>query len=81
MSALKKRIRKIIRNPHDVSFEDLQNVLLSIGCEMRQPKGGSSHYIFKRKEDGVTLSVPKKKPVKENYVKKAIGLFRLEEYI
>ena len=81
MSALKKRIKKIIRNPHDVSFEDLQNVLLSIGCEVRQPRKGSSHYIFKRKGDGTMLSVPKKKPVKEKYVKKAIDLFQLEEYI
>lgn len=55
-------------------------MLLKLGCTERKPGGGSSHYIYKNKEAGVTLTIPKKKPVKEVYVKKVIELFNLNEY-
>ena len=80
MQKLQKRIRKIVRNPNDVKFEELQYVLLKLGCTERKPGGGSSHYFYKNKEAGVTLTIPKKKPIKEVYVKKVIKLFNLDEY-
>jgi len=50
---VEKRIVKlageIIRNPKGVGFEELRRLLLSFGYECRQPKGGSSHYVFRKK--------------------------------
>ena len=37
---------------------------------MRQPKGGSSHYTYKK--DKLTLTIPKHSPVREVYIKKAV---------
>lgn len=80
MAQLQKRIRKIIQNPKGVDFADLRYVLIKLGCTERQPKSGSSHYIYKRKGDNFTISIPKKNPIKENYVKNVIELLGLEDY-
>ncbi|MFQ5824573.1 MAG: hypothetical protein ACE5JB_11000 [bacterium] len=37
---------------------------------MRQPRGGSSHYVYKKEK--FTLTIPRHDPIREVYVKKAI---------
>ena len=73
MSKRKKRLRKIFRNPKTVSFKELDTVLRSFKFEVRQPKSGSSHYIYTK--GGIQISVPFKRPyVKEVYVKRVLEL-------
>lgn len=78
-----KRIIKlageILRSPKDVGFEELRRLLESFGYECRQPKGGSSHYVF-RKKGSTHISVPKDKPVNRKYVTEVIELLNLEEW-
>ena len=73
MSKREKRLRKIFRNPKTVSFKELDTVLRSFKFEVRQPKSGSSHYIYTK--GGIQISVPFKRPyVKEVYVKRVLEL-------
>ena len=34
------------RNPKDVAFSEVQGLLKGFGFMERQPKGGSSHYVY-----------------------------------
>ncbi|MBC5828914.1 MAG: type II toxin-antitoxin system HicA family toxin [Candidatus Eremiobacteraeota bacterium] len=52
------------------SFEDLENLLLAVGFSERRTTG--SHIFFKR--GTLAISIPKRKPVKENYVEQVIAL-------
>lgn len=73
MTKRAKRIKKLFQNPKTVRFETLHKVLLEQGFEMRQPKSGSSHYVYCRGE--VQMTVPFKKPfVKEVYVKRVLEI-------
>ena len=79
MSKLKKTIEKIL-NKKNVSFEDLDYILRTFGYDCRCPKGGSSHYSYFKKGITKIITIPKKKPIKEVYIKKVIELLDLEEY-
>jgi len=46
MSSREKRLSKIINNPKDVRFKDLDSLLLELGYLRRQSGGGSSHYVY-----------------------------------
>ena len=73
MTKRAKRLRKIFRNPKTVSFKELDLVLRNFKFEVRQPRSGSSHYIYTKGE--VQMSVPFKRPyVKEVYVKRVLEL-------
>lgn len=78
-----KRIAKlageILSHPKDVGFDALCRLLEGFGYECRQPKGGSSHYVF-RKRGSMPISVPKNKPVNRKYVTQVIELLNLEEW-
>ena len=74
-----KLAEKIIRNLKDVGFDDLRRLLESFGYECRQPRGGSSHYVF-RKSGTMPISVPKDRPVNRKYVRVVIDLLNLEEW-
>lgn len=76
---LTKLVNKIFRNPKDVDFDDLRRLLEGFGYECRQPKGGGSHYIF-RKSGSAPITVPKNKPVNKTYVNQVIRLLNLEEW-
>ena len=41
-----KILDRIKNNPKAVRFEELKKVLTDTGFSERQPKGGSSHYIY-----------------------------------
>ncbi len=74
-----KLAENILKNPKDVDFTELRRLLEGFGYECRQPRGGSSHYIF-RKSGSMPISVPKDKPVNRKYVTQVINLLDLEEW-
>ncbi|NVM22404.1 MAG: type II toxin-antitoxin system HicA family toxin [Desulfobacterales bacterium] len=46
MAKKEKGLKRIRTNPKDVQFVELRKVLKDAGFNERQPKGGSSHYIY-----------------------------------
>lgn len=48
MSKWDKLIKRITSLSKDLRFDELRKVLESCGYEMRNPKGGSSHYTFRK---------------------------------
>lgn len=67
MSKWDKLIKRITSLSKDLRFEELRKVLESCGYEMKSPKGGSSHYTF-RKAGCMPITIPKHEPVKKVYV-------------
>ena len=73
MSQLEKLMNSIKNNPKTVKFEELDKILLRAGFTKSQPRGGSSHYTYKK--DGKRLTVPYKQPyIKSEYIKQAIEI-------
>ena len=73
-----KLLAKICRMDSDVRFEELKRILESYGYEMRAPRGGSSHFVF-RKEGHSPITIPKHKPVKRVYVEMVRQVVEEEE--
>ena len=67
MSKWEKLLSRILTLSKDMRFEELKNVLESCGYVMNKPKGGSSHYTF-RKQGKHPITIPKHEPVKKVYV-------------
>ena len=69
---IQKLRAKIEQNPRHVRLEDLDRLLRRYGFEVRQPRKGSSHYVYKR--DQWLLTVPYRRPhLGEHYVKEALA--------
>lgn len=62
-----KLIAKIPTLSKDLRFDELRKVLESYGYEMHAPRGGSSHYTF-RKAGCQPITIPKHEPIKKVYV-------------
>ncbi|OPY59185.1 MAG: YcfA-like protein [Pelotomaculum sp. PtaU1.Bin035] len=73
MSKLSKLYNQIVCNPKDVDFDELDKVLRQYGFKCRQPRKGSSHYIYHHPDLPDLISIPKARPVKAIYVKDAIA--------
>ena len=77
MSKLEKLLQRIKNNPKSVRFEELNKILLNAGYERFQPRGGSSHYNY-RKIGKESITIPRQIPyVNECYVRdvlEALGL-------
>ena len=58
---------KILSLSKDLRFKELRKVLESYGYVMNAPKGGSSHYTF-RKSGCQPITIPKHEPIKKVYV-------------
>lgn len=69
MSKWDKLLRRILELSADLRFNELRKVLESYGYEMNAPKGGSSHYTF-RKKGCMPITIPKHEPIKKVYVEK-----------
>jgi predicted RNA binding protein YcfA (HicA-like mRNA interferase family) len=69
-SPISRLIERVQSDRKTCKFEHLEALLLACGFERRKGKG--SHVVFKR--GGATLTVPRRKPVKEIYVKLALEL-------
>ena len=67
MSQWDKLLGKVCSLSRDLRFEELRRILESYGYEMRAPKGGSSHYTF-RKPGCMPITIPKHEPIKKVYI-------------
>jgi len=76
---LVKLAEKVLANRKNVEFNDLKRLLEGFGFECRQPRGGSSHYVFRRPQT-YPISVPQNRPVNKTYVDQVIDLLNLEEW-
>ncbi len=69
MSKLEKLLQRIKNNPRTVRFEELDKILLRADYEKTQPRGGSSHYTY-RKTGSRMITIPRQIPyVNECYVR------------
>lgn len=60
--------RCLLKLGHDIRFEEIVKVMKEYGYEIKQPKGGSSHYSFV-KPGCSRIVIPRHKPIKKVYVK------------
>lgn len=67
MSNWGKLLMRICTLSKDLRFDELRKVLESYGYVMNVPKGGSSHYTF-RKVGCQPITIPKHEPIKKVYV-------------
>ena len=67
MSQWEKLIEKVLSNNQNLRFEDLEKALVRIGYTKYQPKGGSSHYTF-RKPGFPPITIPKHGHLKRVYI-------------
>lgn len=67
MSKWDKLLGRICTLSKDIRFDELRKVLESYGYKMNAPKGGSSHYTF-RKTGCQPITIPKHEPIKKVYV-------------
>ena len=67
MAKWEKLLARICSLSKDIRFEELQRVLESYGYQLNAPRGGSSHYTF-RKQGCQPITIPKHEPIKKVYV-------------
>jgi len=72
LTKLEKLFAHIMNNPKDVNFDELDKVLRHYGFNCRQSGSGSSHYVYYHRSLQDILTIPKNRPIKVIYVKKAI---------
>lgn len=78
MAHYKKLYEKIKNNPKHVSFEDIDKLLTKVGgFTKRAPRGGSSHYTYSHPDLEDIITVPKDRPVKPIYIKRALRAFEI----
>lgn len=78
MSKWDKLLGKIMSLSKEVRFDEIKKILEGYGYEMKQPKGGSSHYTF-RKYGRNPITIPKNNPVKKFYVEEIKKIVEMEE--
>lgn len=79
MSKWDKLLARIQNLSSDLRFKELQKVLESYGYTLHAPRGGSSHYTF-RKQGRMPITIPKHEPIKKIYVEKVREIVEMEEY-
>lgn len=67
MSKWEKLLARICTLSKDMRFDELRKVLESYGYTMNAPRGGSSHYTF-RKAGCAPITIPMHEPIKRVYV-------------
>jgi len=67
LSQWDKLINEILKLNKNLRFEDLTKALTKIGYLQKQPKGGSSHYTF-RKSGKMPITLPKTTPMNKIYI-------------
>lgn len=78
MSKWDKLIERIYSLSKDLRFDELRKVLESYEYEMNAPRGGSSHYTF-RKKGCMPITIPKHEPIKRVYVEMVRRVVESEE--
>lgn len=67
LSKWDKLINEILKLNKNLRFEDLSKALIKIGYTQNQPRGGSSHYTF-RKSGKMPITIPKATPINKTYI-------------
>lgn len=67
LSRWDKLIKRICNLSKDIRFDELRKVLENYGYKMYSPRGGSSHYTF-RKQGHPPITIPKNEPIKIVYI-------------
>ena len=67
MSSWDKLLSRILHLSKDLRFDELKKVLEEYGYSMSAPRGGSSHFTF-RKSGCTPITLPKHEPIKKVYV-------------
>ena len=67
MSKWQKLIEAILKRERNLRYEDLQKALFEMGYTVSQPRGGSSHYTF-RKEGCMPITIPRHVPLNRAYI-------------
>lgn len=67
MSKWDKLLVRICNLSGDIRFDEISKILESYGYKRSSPRGGSSHYIF-RKAGSSPIVIPKHEPIKRVYV-------------
>lgn len=79
MAALRKLVERLLAEPPDVSFAELQTLLGAFGYKERLTK--SSHHVFVRLGHPIiTVPTVSGRRVKRTYVRKINNLLGLEEW-
>lgn len=78
MSKWDKLIIRISNLSKDIRFNELRKILESYGYVMTEPRGGSSHYTF-RKPGCQPITIPKHEPIKKVYVEMVRQVIESEE--
>ena len=78
MSKWDKLLLRIRNLSKDLRFDELKKVIESYGYTMNAPKGGSSHYTF-RKQGCQPITIPKHEPIKRVYVELVKQIVESEE--
>ena len=68
MSKFEKLLQRIKNLDNGLRFAELKNVLDSLGYKMNSPRGGSSHFTF-RKKGHIPITIPKHEPIKIVYIR------------
>jgi predicted RNA binding protein YcfA (HicA-like mRNA interferase family) len=68
-----KLYAKIVNNPKNVAFRELDKLLRKHGFERSNPRSGSSHYTYRHPDLVHILTIPYKRPIKAIYVKQALA--------
>lgn len=76
MSQWDKLMEEILTKNKNLRFDDLCKALTQMGYAMEQPRGGSSHYTF-RKPGCMPITLPKQKPMNRAYIKLVAEAVRL----
>ena len=78
MSKWDKLLNKIKNLSKDIRFAELKKILEEYGYVMYSPRGGSSHYTF-RKPGCRPITIPKHEPIKKVYVEMVKAIVESEE--
>ena len=78
MSKWDKLIQRIKSLDKKLRFEEIQKVLEYFGYDVKVPRGGSSHYTF-RKKGCRKITIPKHKVVKTVYIEMVREVVEEEE--
>ena len=72
MTRKEKLLEKVRNNPKNVPFEDLDKLVRWVAFILRTQKSGTSHFVYTKPGCPAPLTIPKKNPVNEAYVKLAL---------
>lgn len=72
-----KLINRINFLSKDLRFDELRKILEFYGYNMNAPRGGSSHYTF-RKPGCQPITIPKHEPIKKVYVEMVRQVVEME---